>query len=312
MPLPLDFLQDIINVHWGGGGVYVTGSQSFFTNPTSDVWTNKIASKTAALIDWKKTISTPPGNFVASAFPGSAVFVNIGVDKKPMFLIGGGTPAPPRAGIATSKNGSVWTTQTFSKGELYLLTWNESEQALYAGMTDTSDPDDPFVDVALRSTDGLSWEEIGRSSEWEANLVEPYCSDKVTDIHGHNVPTSVFGYDKANDILITPDPVHMTFGVSYPAGEPFQHGDRLKVIRGPGNAAPGSSIKDLPAGMDQVWAVAYGAGIWQAAGQAGAFPHHGVVATSVDDGESWTITLTDVPGSGFANVAAGSIATTDV
>jgi hypothetical protein len=121
----------------------------------------------------------------------------------------------------------------------------------------------------------------------------------------------VFGYDKDKDVLITPDPVNMTWGITYPAGEPTQHGDQLKITRGPGNDAPGSTIKALPHGMNRVWAVAYAAGIWQAAGQTSAFPEHGVVATSVDDGETWTITLTGVAGSAFTNVAAGSLETTE-
>jgi hypothetical protein len=200
-----------------------------------------------------------------------------------------------------------------SYGEVYLMTWNENEKAFYAGMRDYSNPEAQF-DVAFRSDDGFSWEEIGRIVSVVDTIespVEPYCSDKVTDINGNNVPTSIFGYDEKNDILITPDPVHMTFGISYPAGEPTQHGDQLKITRGPGNDAPGSTIKALPHGMNRVWAVAYAAGIWQAAGQTSAFPEHGVVATSVDDGETWTITLTGVAGSAFTNVAAGSLETTE-
>lgn len=321
MPLDLDFLTRVVNVHWGGG-IYVTGSQWFYTNPASVVWTNEI-DDTENLTDWSKTISTPHGGgFMPSAFPGSGVCALVGPtdNKAPMFVLGGlqdnieeGGP-PGAAMMMTSNDGVSWSPQTFvSSGDVYLLTWDEDKQAFYAGMWDYSQLLDPesdriLIEIALRSTDGLHWTEVGRqsgdTSSARISPIEQYCSDKVIDVHGYKVPTSIFGYDEENDILITPDPVSMSFGTGYPAGEEIAHGHKLKIIRGPENDHPGTATKALPAGMDRVWAVAYAAGIWQAAGQTSTFPGHGVVATSIDDGQSWTITLTDVAGSAFTNMAA--------
>jgi hypothetical protein len=319
----LDFLTQIVNVHWGGGGIYVTGSQWAGLNPSSDVWTNTIASIEDGLTHWVKTISTPhSGGFTPSAYPGSSVGALVGAtDKTPMFVLGGltdnfETGGPFPALMMTSTDGVSWEQQTLvSSGEVYLLTWNDEERFFYAGMQDytrTFDPDASgtvadIFDVVLRSTDGVHWTEIERVSREDLDIfsspIEKYCSNKILDIHDHKVPTSVFGYNKTSDILIAPDPINMSWGVSYPSGEDYHHGDKFKIIRGPGNDHPGSAIRALPAGMERVWAVAYAAGIWQAGGMAGE-PAHGVVATSVDNGDTWTITLTAVAGSYFTNMAA--------
>ncbi len=321
-PYSQDVLTSIVNVQWGGG-TYVTGSQWFFTNPTSDVWTNKIASADSDLTEWKKTFSSPrEGNgFMLSQYPGSAVCAVVGADpakgKKgtPIFVLGGLADAaggPQAAMMMTSPDGENWTPQTFvSSGEVYLLTWNEAQNALYAGMQDFTafiEPDYKIFDVVLRSTDGLKWTEVERKVPEGAftSPVEKYCSDKVKDVHGNNVPTSVFGYDEDADILITPDPVSISFGVSYPSEEEIQHGLRLKIIRGPRNEFPDSSTESWAAGKVRAWAVAYATGIWQVAGVAGSNPEHGVVATSADGGDTWKITLTSVPGYVFSSMAAGT------
>ena len=312
--LGLDFLTQIINVQWAGGGVYVAGSQRFFSNPKNDVWANTIKT-TEKLTNWEKTLSTATGGFMSAPFPGSGVWALMGDD--PIFILtgaadnletGGGSPGM----MVTSEDGSTWASHNFgSFAVIYLVMWNKTDKALYAGMLDYSQValDNTLFDVVLRSSDGLSWSEVERIPfvELYSSAIEKHCSDKVIDIHGHKVPTSVFGYDEDNDVLITPDPVNMTWGITYPAGEDFQHGDRLKIIRGPNNENAGTVTMALPAGMARVWAVGYAAGIWQAAGEAGEPFAHGVIATSVDDGNTWTITLVDVAGSSFANIAAGVI-----
>ena len=166
-----------------------------------------------------------------SKFPGCAVFAVVGADEAqgkkgtPIFVIGGLGDDPAGNGPAmmiTSKNGIDWLPQTFRpSAEIYMLTWNESEQALFAGMMDYPDNEDTItiVDVALRSFDGLSWEEVGEVADPTREgerAIEPFCSNKVTDLYGRKVPTSIFGYDKDKDILITPHPLDLTFGLTYP------------------------------------------------------------------------------------------------
>jgi hypothetical protein len=317
MALGLDFLQRILNVHWGGAkGTYVVGSAGFSANPANDVWTNQVESETE-LTGWSKTFSTPstPGQgFITSFYPGSAVCGWVG-DKShgkkgtPLFVLGGqGDDARGPAMILTSSDGVRWLPQiVYPSAHIYMLTWEPTEQAFYAGMVDY--PDDPFgedetvFDIALRSSTGSTWTESGRKPNpqpGDKGVIEVYCSHKVEDTHGSKVPTSIFGYDKDKDILITPDPVILTFGQTYVSDDEYNaYGQQLRVQGG--NAA---GTRNLPPGMAKVWAVAFAAGIWQAAGETGDNPPCGVVATSVDDGLTWAVTFTDMPGSRFSCVAA--------
>lgn len=314
-----DVLTRITNVNWGGGGIYVTGSQLFFTNEISNVFTNIASKDDDDLTNWNVTFSSPRGDgFMMSEYPGSSLCAAVSPDPEkpstPIFVLGGlndQDDKPRAAMMLTSSDGKTWTPKTFvESGEVYLLTWDEAKKAIYAGMRDYSKLTEEHIiyDVVLASSDGLTWTEAERKPDagYWSSPVEKYCSDKVKDVHGNNVPTSVFGYDDRADILITPDPVSISFGVSYPIGEKIQHGFQLKIIRGPANEFPGSETMALPAGMDRVWAVAYAAGIWQAAGQAGDDPGSGVVATSVDDGATWEITLVTAAGYVFSSMAAGS------
>src|SRR5262249_27094653 len=151
----------------------------------------------------------------------------------------------------------------------------------------------------------LSWSEIGRADWWgdpkdPRAPVEPYCSNKILDKYGQKVPTSVFGYDKNKDTLIAPDPLWISFGNGYPAGESEYHGQNgVKIIR-----EGGTPVIIMPTGMDNVSAVAFAGGIWQAAGSIG---DHGVVATSHDDGQTWSVTLTETSDNFFSAVAGGKV-----
>jgi hypothetical protein len=314
-------------VKWGGGGIYVTGSQWYLNaNLSSDVWTNKIKSKSEEdLTLWEETYSVPHGGeFMVSGFPGSGTGAMVGFDSATgergslIFVLGGQqdrkeTGGSAAAMILTSTDGVDWTPQVVgSYGDVYLVTWNDDENVLYAGMQDYSEVEasegrDVF-DVVLRSTDGLEWtrtERKLRGLPFESPL-EKYCSDRIRDVHGHKVPTSIFGYDGTTDVLIAPDPISISWGVTYPAGEDIEHGHRLKITRGPGNDNPGESTVALPDGMDRVWAVAHEAGIWQAAGGTETYPPKGIIATSVDAGLTWETTLEGEPGTLFMMVAAGS------
>lgn len=323
MPVGFDLTRRIVNVKWGGG-VFVAAYERFGSNPASRVWTNKI--KSSKLDAWKVTFSTPANSdgFSVSEFPGSATYASIGANKetgkkgKPVFVIGGlslSTENPGPGKTLTSSNGTDWSSQTHGgdNAYVYLTTWDEDKQAFYAGMIDIVSDETGRVqyDVSLKSPDGRSWNEITRielvRTRKEPAPVENFCSNKIRDINGNRVPTSIFGYDEATDILIAPDPINMTFGITY--DDPINHGTALKIKRGPDNPDPGEKILPLPAGMARVWAVAFAGGIWQAAGLApGAFPQHGIVATSTDNGDNWTITLTEDPGSDFKSVMGGATA----
>jgi hypothetical protein len=302
-------ISQIVNVQWGGGIFVATG------NIAGNVWTSKKDK-------WEKTFSSSPSSngFVVSDYPGSGVYGDVGTDDEsnPMFVLGGESFTDGSAGPAmflTSSNGKDWTTKNVAaQGEVYLVTWDESAKTFYAGMTDTSELLDPLsarrvFEVALRSTDGKVWSEIRRIelSDNPADApVEPYCSDKIRDSNGRRVPTSVFGYNKGNDILIAPEPINMRFGRTYPENE-INHGTSLKIKRGPENEKPGTSTIALPSGMQRVWAVAFAGGVWQAAGQSGSdLSPRGIVATSSNNGDTWEKTLTDDPISRLSTVAAKS------
>lgn len=326
MPVGFDLTRRIVNVKWGGG-IFVAAYHWFGNNSGSKVWTNK--PKSTKLDDWKVTFSTPANSvgFSVSEYPGSATYASIGANKEtgkkgqPVFVIGGlslSIENPGSGMMLTSSNGTDWSSQTYG-GEnayVYLITWKEDEQALYAGMVDivTEDTGPVLYDVTLKSTDGKSWNETSRVKQDRGAEfsrpppVEAFCSDKIKDRNNNRVPTSVFGYDKNQDILIAPDPINMSFGITY-REEDVHHGERLKIKRGPDNPDPGEKTVSLPSGMALVWAVAFAGGVWQAAGRApGAFPQHGVIATSTDNGDTWQITLTEDPGSDFTSVMGGATA----
>jgi hypothetical protein len=308
MGAQLDLTKDVVNVKWGGG-IFVTGFYGYDFS-SSKIYTNKKNK-------WNVTFSAPVNSSsfgVLASFPGGIAYASVGADKenkikgKPIFVLGGTTTKDGGpAMMLTSSNGIDWSSQTFgAKGFIYLVTWNETDQALYAGMVDIVEPDDAQVtlyDVTLKSADGKTWTQSGRILQDrrpdQPAPVAQYCSDKILDRNGNRVPTSVFGYDKNKDILIAPDPINMTYGISYPSGEPIHHGERLKIKRGPNNPDPGERTVSLPAGMELVWAVAFAGGVWQAAGQ-------GIVATSTDEGQTWKTTLSEEPRAGYTSVAGGA------
>lgn len=308
MALALNHYQQVRNVKWGGGIFVATG------NVAGNVYTSKKGKGK----EWKKTFTRHANGFVVSDYPGSGVYGDVGTDdeSKPIFVLGGLSftdDNPSSAMFLTSSNGEDWTTKNVAaQGEVYLVTWDESAKTFYAGMLDTSERLDPssarrIFEVALQSTDGNAWSEIRRielSGDPADAPVEPYCSDKILDSNGRRVPTSVFGYNKGNDILIAPEPINMRFGRTYPEDE-INHGTSLKIKRGPENKNPGTSTIALPSGMQRVWAVAFAGGVWQAAGQSGSdSAPTGIVATSSNNGDTWETTLTDDPISRLSTVAA--------
>lgn len=308
MGVQVAHVTKVVNVKWGGG-IFVTGFYGYDFS-SSKVYTNKKNK-------WNVTFSAPVNSSsfgVLPSYPGGIAYASVGADKenkikgKPIFVLGGTMNKDNGpAMMLTSSDGSHWSSQIFgAKGYIYLVTWNETNQAFYAGMVDIIEADGAqvaFYDVTLKSTDGKKWNEIGRIAQNRRSdqpaPVAQFCSNQILDRNGNRVPTSVFGYDKNKDILIAPDPINMTYGLGYPSGEPIHHGEKLKIKRGPNNPAPGVKTVSLPAGMELVWAVAFAGGVWQAAGQ-------GIVATSTDEGQTWKKTLSEEPRAGYTSVAGGA------
>jgi hypothetical protein len=328
-PYRLDPLQNIVNISWGGGSLFVTAYSAFNANHRSVVYTNEIKSKDDnELTNWNETFvadSTPEANvsdFRVSGWPGTAAYAaikeNVNGKPKPAFMLVGGSTdiyssvKPASAKWLTSSNGKDWTQHDMGQGEFYALTWNEDDKAFYAGMTDFRQLHDvgDWFDTTFKSTDGVNWNQIDKTSQssrlWNQSApIQQYCSDKINDVFGQKVPTSVFGYDEGRDILIAPDPLFFTWGIAVPSGEEApDYGTALILKRGPKNTdmKPAEQRVALPEGMDNVIAVAYAEDIWQAAGSVGI---KAVVATSTDGGENWKVTFTEGEGSGFTAIAAG-------
>ena len=149
------------------------------------------------------------------------------------------------------------------------------------------------------------------NGNYNGNLLAKHCSKRVLDKNGLPQPDGIYGYDKKKNILITPEVMPAiiygtgTHDPTFIVLDPF-HPERggeakstVKVIKKDENGKDITKIVDT--GVPQVWSVAFAGGVWQAAG-GGITPNQGsMVATSIDDGETWTRVETGI-GTGDSSI----------
>jgi hypothetical protein len=297
MPLGLDFPQRVVNVQWGGKAV--AGSSWFGLDKSTYIYRLK-SSK------WEPILTFTPAQNIGL---GNAVFASIAKDG-PRFIVGTGFSDSGKTEIKMSKNTQDWVTvYSKSQAEVYGVCWDETEKAFYAAMTLREDG--AQFDVLLRSPTGSGWLEVSRATygSLPAGYQSPiilHGGNKVKDSNGNSVTNAFWGYNENSGILMYADPPYNYWGP--PIGFDKLYGAKI-VIKSPS----GTTKKSLP-GFGSIWAVAYGGGIWHAAGDSrssnGDVSAKAIIATSTDNGVTWKTTFSGVAGTSIGSIAASRAAVT--
>ena len=293
--VPLDFLKQITNVHWGGGGgVFIAG------NNDSNIYYLKLdavadpdnppAWESLGTLDFTKD----EGAYFTGYVQGST-FAMVGAveDKKPVFiLVGGGGPRRAIGIIMASRDGKEWS-RVFSYGQdsdtyrgvnIFGVVWDEVAQMFYAGGHQFDSFLDSTIlyawqteiDLLFASADGFAWSEIGRNErkveahgtdpfppwpDYPSGLLAAHCSKRVLDSNGNGVPGGNYGYDKDKELLIAPNkPVVISYDVGF-LQIPTTGSDVTVTFSGEGDPPSYPSNPGLPA-----ICVATAGGKWVVAG----------------------------------------------
>jgi hypothetical protein len=294
--------EHLKEVHWGGGGFNV-GVNLFVTSPDGNT-TNAVFVQGSKSWTETKTISGPLTLYDnrAGAFgnPGTQTFVLGG--QATVFGVG---PAGVRydAWIETSKDGGKTWARSYAAagGFVVAIVYDKANKVFFAQVTADAGPvlragTGDYVWQVLRSVDGAAWSVVDTADGGPAN--NRYASPIMTaaadpiyqDAAGNNCPGGVYGYDKAKNIVMAPYPDIETFAYEARFG-----GSQVQIRK-----ALGTSYIDIP-GMDRVFSVAYSGGVWVAAGAGDT----ALIATSMDDGETWATTYSAGPSGSQARVGLG-------
>ena len=290
MPVALDLLTRVRNIHWGGG-VFIAGddnSNIHYFKIGDSAWRN------LGTLDFAKR----EGEYFTGWVQGSAYARSVFV------LVGGGGSTRAQGIIMASRNGLNWS-RVFTFGEksesyigavIFGVVWDEDEQTFYAGGNQsdnfaaggsTLEAWSSQTDLLFSSRDGYTWREVDRKvmrirnsfppeswPEYKTGLLEPHCSSLVEDSNDNGVADGVYGHQKSTGVLIEPaDPAT----IDYLFGSVDIDAADNVVIH---NASkPPSSHPGIP-----VTCVAYVGGRWMAAGGAS-----GASKASMLEGSDWTI-----------------------
>jgi hypothetical protein len=315
-PYSQDVLTRIVNVQWGGGGVFVAGdlnSGIFYLKLGVEAETDEgPAWENLGQLDFEQG---NVGRVLGSAF--ASIADNRG-NKNPVFvLVGGGGSTTSIGIIMASRDGKNWS-RVFSYGagggDTYLgatilgVVWDEAAKLFYAG-GHQSDSFSDFeagyawmseTDLLFQSSDGYSWSEIGRNErrveahggaafpplpEYDTGLLSAHCSDRVKDINDSNVPGGVYGYDEDKNFLIKPAELQV---VDYSTGGVGGYGSAGITVSNPDPEAV------IPSATIPTTCVATVGGRWVIAGGSFGSPPQAAVLTSSEDGPIWK--RTDPPG----------------
>lgn len=237
MPVSLDLLTRVRNIHWKvGGTAFAIGDDHGY------IWHCTMASVKATPVfervgqigpdNETETTYLPPGEFFAS------LYALVGGDKTRTFILGGNayvkTPAIKRIGaIWLSNDANIWKkvwTGVEERGPVEFI-WDESQKKFYAWML-YREPDSPGHDGGTfsecwSSSDGMSWTLIDSVSGLEPNpTFETHCRYKYSsaagDLAGKGLADGKFGFDPnkgAHGLLITVEGLGADFStVAFAAG----------------------------------------------------------------------------------------------
>jgi len=298
VPVALDLLTRVRNIHWKvGGGVFVNGggTQRYLK-----------MGKTSG-VKWTWT-DLGPLDFSSVGTSHASSFAKVGNPPLPVFLLGGndfggetgettdnGLIVASNDGLSWSRVHTVASGDAFSDAMLLGIVWDKAAQCFYAGAhiftVQGRDLPDLDEDILLQSFNGRTWSEIAREG-WASTsvghtegLLAQHCSKRVTDSFGNGVPDGVYGFDANNDILIAPSVVP---AIHYNDGLIRSHPVSTVAVKT--KAPDGTEItRTVDVGIP-VNCVAYAGGIWMAAGGT---PTDPMTAYSIDDGATWTKITTE-------------------
>lgn len=295
MPLPLDFLKQIINVHWGGGVSFVSGADG---ESASDDLVRYIKFQNTSDPTEARWVGLGSLSFSNAAFCECSSYGYVGADEdgkngNPVFLLGGQDLADDttRGVIMASRDGKNWSEVyrlpqgNDDESQVFGLVWDGHQFWGGAGHLVYTAPGFHQDDVLLSSHDGFSWTEAGRAithssatigGGYDHGLLAAKCSDRVLDQFENGVPDGVYGYDKGKDILIRPTTLQT---IIYQSGV-------LGLAANPPSPTVLRNGKSVNVGIP-VMAVAYAGGVWVAVG--GTDSGQPQSAHSFDDGNTWVV-----------------------
>lgn len=313
MPLPLDFLQRIINVKWTGGAIFLIGTLGglYQARPTTKD-------------NGDQTFSITASNFPIVPFEGQGYVVRgscyglIGHDPVvPVFVVCGGVTKEEgglfhvTAWICASKDGVNWnkvfqapegvTTDHVGNpqpwtSDSFALAKNPDADAFHFSMfmnKSTGYADQYFFEEQLfGSSDGRSWGGIGTRQPGDGSAsVFPilYCThNDCLDAQHKHVPDGVMHEDKDAGFLIRPrDPPTLVYGGGGPPYEPGTS-NLIEIVTTDENGHKTTTTTAVP--IPKVTCVAGNGDLWMVGGWIDPDDGYagGIVVSSFDNGETWT------------------------
>jgi len=308
------YVEWLRSVNWSGGfmvgvNLSVEGPDGNTTNTIllhgAKSWTEaKTLSGARTIYDNRAgAYGNPPTGTDASGNP----------IKTPTFLLGGQTTVfggtyPGflyTAWIETTTDGGKTWTRSYEADQSFVvaIVYDKTDKVFYAQATANATGGDDYVWQVLKSADGLSWDVVettpgGPGAGSYASPIMTEASDPIyQDGNGNNCPGGVYGYDEAHKILMAPYPDIVPFAYERRFGAPQVQ------IRTENQAGHRSyTYIDIP-GMDTIVSVAFSGGMWQAAGSG----EGAQIATSTDDGDTWTTTYSEGPVGSSAMIVLGAV-----
>jgi len=302
VPVSLDLLTRVRNIRWGGGKFVAGSGRPNAAGDKPAVFYSAADAKT-----WEVLTPFPDFGTIWSGSYHQSVWLLGGDDGAT--ALGSGSE---QGMIMRSTNGRNWTevhrvpiidNRFYINSSILAIVWDQNEKAFFAegSQFENGRPTGPQqVNMLYRSTNGTSWEEVGRKTfvyngldfaqAEKEGLIVPHCSGKVKDWKDTPVPDGVFG--ESSSVLIEPtDPAAVNYASGNVRGgtEPT-----VKITR----AAPGGGTTIVNTGISFVSAVAYAGGIWIATGL-------NQIARSVDNGNTWAIVFTGTNPENMISTAAG-------
>jgi hypothetical protein len=286
MPLTLDFLKYVLNIHWGGdeGGRFASGDQWGFVRYA------KIDKKEAAQ-DWQgitnvATASIDSGGLFGKGSIGviyGASYAPVGgnptadppVKPRPTFVLTGtnrhregfdqNKPEVIHNIIMASHDGEHWDT-VIDEVSLLTATSRAYRDLVWDSGSFFCKTINGAVEGCYKSADGYSWGADG-------GTFASHCKGVLV-----GQPDGLYGYDDANDILIWPDWIDGGSG-----------GVKVKKKADDGISYTTSSISfGTETAVD---CVAFAGGIWVGGGNttySGSL-NTACIMTSIDDGKTWNM-----------------------
>jgi hypothetical protein len=300
MPYVESPLDRIVNVNWGGG--FTAGVNLVDDEGGTNIYKTVLLHSTGQHWTEGKTLVGNPGD----VYDNRAGAVGNPSDI-PTFLLGGlhVVDEPTLHYVAwierSTDGGRTWT-RVYEANDSFVIAivYDQTNRVFYAQATANNTGTGTYNWQVLKSTNGLSWTVV------ETSPIMTAAADPIyQDANHHNCPGGVYGYNKAKKILIAPYPDIVAYAYEGRGASP-----QIQIRTEDDTGVRTFVYKDIP-GMDRISSVAYSGGVWQAAGYlSGSGVQTAKIATSTDDGTSWTVGYSVAgPIGNSAMIALGQVTT---